>query len=60
MAIQMITQLMPKLKIQVIRLKRTLTCFPIRGFKEVIRENIFACLFSVHNTISLHVMGKYV
>ena len=24
------------------------------------RKNIFACLFSVHNTISLHVMNKYV
>ena len=25
-----------------------------------LRKNIFACLFSVHNTISLHVMNKYV
>ena len=25
-----------------------------------IRKNIFACLFSVHNTIRLHVMNKYV
>ena len=24
------------------------------------RKNIFACRFSVHNTISLHVMNKYV
>ena len=23
-------------------------------------KNIFACLFSVHNAISLHVMSKYV
>ena len=23
-------------------------------------EDIFACLFSIHNTISLHVMNKYV
>ena len=26
----------------------------------VTRKNIFTCLFSVHNTISLHVMDKYV
>ena len=26
----------------------------------VLRKNIFACLFSVHNTISLLVMNKYV
>ena len=25
-----------------------------------VRKNIFACLFSVHNTKSLHVMNKYV
>ena len=24
------------------------------------RKNIFACLFSIHNAISLHVMSKYV
>ena len=28
--------------------------------KTNIRENIYVCLFGVHNTISLHVMDKYV
>ena len=31
-----------------------------KNIKNGIHKNIFACLFSVHNTISLHVMNKYV
>ena len=28
-------------------------------FKRFVRKNTFACLFSIHNIISLHVMNKY-
>ena len=35
-------------------------CFFCWFWTNVIRKNIFACLFSVHNTISLHVINKYV
>ena len=35
-------------------------CLTAAKKKHVLRKNIFACLFSVHNTISLLVMNKYV
>ena len=42
-------------------LVRLLKCFVIWPLlHKFICKNIFACLFGVHNTISLHVMNKYV
>ena len=29
------------------------------NLSDEIRKNIFACLFSVHNTMTLHAMNKY-
>ena len=37
-----------------------LVLLPKHGKLKIIRKNVFACLFRVHNTISLHVMNKYV
>ena len=55
------------------RVYKSLICAQYRGYKPRVakiffilvwtpelHKNIFACLFSVHNIISLHVMNKYV